>query len=120
MQDILPEFRIMTFYKVARCMQLLGETDQAFNQYRMMLSAVPHKEAAASPVMIFWISKGMDAMELIALKSTSIEKINDAIRTMNSLNRAPGALREKQNYPARIQRLNHYKLQLINSGETKK
>ena len=120
MQDILPEFRIMTFYKVARCMQLLGETDQAFNQYRMMLSAVPHKEAAASPVMIFWISKGMDAMELIALKSTSIEKINDAIRTMNSLNRAPGALRGKQNYPARIQRLNHYKLQLINSGETKK
>lgn len=120
MQDILPEFRIMTLYKVARCMQLLGETDPAFNQYRLMLSAVPRSQAETSPVMIFWISKGMNALELIALKSTSIEKINDAIRMMNSLNRSSGQLRKNQNYPARIQRLNNYKLQLINSGETKK
>ena len=62
----------------------------------------------------------MNAMELIALKSTSIEKINDAIHMMNILNRKPGRIRENQNYPARIQRLNNYKLQLINSGETKK
>lgn len=120
MQDILPEFRIMTFYKVARCMQLLGETDQAFNQYRLMLSSEPLANAETSPVTIFWIAKGMNAMELIALKSTSIEKINDAIHMMNILNRKPGRIRENQNYPARIQRLNNYKLQLINSGETKK
>lgn len=116
MQDLLPEFRVMTGYKIARCTQLSGETDSAFEQYRMLVTG-SSRELLRNPVVRFWVTKGMDAMELIALKSTSIEKINDAIRTMDSLNRSGGM--EKQNYPARIQRLNHYKLQLINSGGTK-
>ena len=116
MQDLLPEYRIMTSYKIARCTQLTGKTDDAFEQYRMLVTGCS-KELLRNPVICFWIMKGMDALELIALKSTSIEKINDAILTMDSLNRS--GIMEKQNYPARIQRLKHYKLQLINSGGTK-
>lgn len=116
MQDLLPEYRIMTTYKIARCTQLIGKTDDAFEQYRMLVTGCS-KDLLQNPVICFWIVKGMDALELIALKSTNIEKINDAIRTMDSLNRS--GCTEKQNYPARIQRLNHYKLQLINSGGTK-
>ncbi len=116
MQDLLPEYRFMTDYKIARCSQLSGETDSAFEQYRMLVTGCPAAQLR-NPVIRFWIMKGMDALELIALKSTSIEKINDAIGTMDSLNRSGGM--GKQNYPARIQRLNHYKLQLINSGGTK-
>lgn len=118
MEDLLPEYRVMTYYKVARCTQLLGETDAAFEQYRMLLSSVTRESAASSPVIRFWLTKGMDALELIALKSTNIERINDAIHTMDTLNRS--GIMEKQKYPARIQRLNNYKLQLINSGETQK
>lgn len=116
MQNLLPEYRIMTDYKIARCTQLIGETDAAFEQYRMLVTGCS-REQLRNPVIRFWVIKGMDALELIALKSTNIEKINDAGRTMDSLNRSGGM--EKQNYPARIQRLNHYKLQLINSGGTK-
>lgn len=115
-KDLLPEFYAMTAYKAGRCHQLLGETRPAVEQFRKLLSFLPADRLSARPAERFWIIKGMNAFEVIAMKSTDAGIINDAIRVMTALHNAGVA--PDQNYRKRINTLKRLKRQTITTGET--
>lgn len=117
-EDLLPEYEAMTRYKIARCLQLLGETEQAAAGYKKLLYCVPLKTLPERPRERFWILKGMDALELIALQSADAGLIDAAMEAMSRLN-LPG-IAEHENYRRRIGELRKLKREIINTGETGK
>ena len=85
-------------------------------QFRKLLSFLPADRLSARPAERFWIIKGMNAFEVIAMKSTDAGIINDAIRVMTALHNAGVA--PDQNYRKRINTLKRLKRQTITTGET--
>lgn len=117
--DLLPEYRIMTHYKVGRCLQLRGNIHEAFAQYRKLISGLSRADAAANPILLFWAEKAVNTMELLALKNSNTEMIHDTILAMKALVRIP-ELAKKANFTTRIQRLENHKRKIINTGESEK
>ncbi len=115
--NLLPEYFIMTSYKAGRCHQLLGEAEKAAELYREMIFSRSLKELSARPVERYWIQKGINEFELIAIKSADAGLINEAINAMTVL--LPLAP-DQEDYKKRIKKLKSLKRNITITGDDQK
>ncbi len=116
-KNLLPEYQVMTWYKAGRCHQLLGESEKAAALYEKMLYYLPAQDLQSRPVERYWILKGMDAFELIAMKNSDAGLINKAVDAMNMLLNA-NAAPDKNDYKTRIKTLKKQKRKITATKAT--
>ncbi len=86
--DVTRENMAMVLYRLARCYQLLKQQTKMLENLKLLLYLLPPDEIDRHPLSTYWVVKGVNFAEQIALQSPLPEQIKIALQALNWLERS--------------------------------
>ena len=86
--DVTRENIPMAHYRLARCHQLLKQQEKALENLKVLLYFLPPDEIERHPLSTYWIVKGVNLAEQLALQNPLPESVKVALQALDWLERS--------------------------------